>query len=545
MVYFTFGMFFYGPPSSRSKPMIQQSSPVVAHLGRSDLAVACSDAGDDDGGGGGGGGDEMTVFHFLNCAALTFGPHVVYYSATPLTVESAMAAYTTKIFALFALIALSASATTAITTMQYFPPTLAMGTTDPYRQYMMQTLGMGSSTAMFMSQPMALLQQQCCMQLQGMMPQCNCDTSCQMMQSMQQVICAGLGEQQMMMNMAMQMPYMCSMAPVNFQLSSCESAMAAYTTKIFALFALIALSASATTAITTMQYFPPTLAMGTTDPYRQYMMQTLGMGSSTAMFMSQPMALLQQQCCMQLQGMMPQCNCDTSCQMMQSMQQVICAGLGEQQMMMNMAMQMPYMSEYDTIGTCVKAAVVYLGTALVKLVCLATLLKVPENDSFDPYQELMKIFIGFIDVAGLYFALTQLTHRNISQNHKFQAVGLGWAFADSVLHRLAPLWIGARGLEFTWEYIFQGLEANANLVMTLSLAALGSLMWLRKNKPRTLLLEEIIRVADSKGGWLRAVLLTGHGFHQLAAVLSLSETNVRNEFANCRRFMQIAGDSRS
>ncbi|KAI5019919.1 hypothetical protein ZWY2020_044807 [Hordeum vulgare] len=63
----------------------------------------------------------------------------------------------------------------------------------------------------------------------------------------------------------------------------------------------------------------------------------------------------------------------------------------------------------------------------------------------------------------------------------------GWAFADSVLHRLAPLWIGARGLEFTWEYIFQGLEANANLVMTLSLAALGSLMCLRKNKPRTLI----------------------------------------------------------
>lgn len=26
----------------------------------------------------------MTVFHFLNCAFLTFGPHVVYYSATPL-----------------------------------------------------------------------------------------------------------------------------------------------------------------------------------------------------------------------------------------------------------------------------------------------------------------------------------------------------------------------------------------------------------------------------------------------------------------------------
>ena len=40
-------------------------------------------------------------------------------------------------------------------------------------------------------------------------------------------------------------------------------------------------------------------------------------------------------------------------------------------------------------------------------------------------QEALKAMIGFIDVAGLYFALAQLTHRNISQNHKFQAVGLG------------------------------------------------------------------------------------------------------------------------
>ncbi|WOK91666.1 transmembrane protein 147 [Canna indica] len=145
------------------------------------------------------------------------------------------------------------------------------------------------------------------------------------------------------------------------------------------------------------------------------------------------------------------------------------------------------LSEYDTIGTSIKAAVVYLITALVKLICLATFLKVPENDNFDPYQELLKALIGFIDVAGFYLALTRLTHRNISQNHKYQAVGLGWAFADSVLHRLAPLWVGARGLEFTWEYIFQGIEANANLVLNLAFAALGSLMWLKKNKPRTLL----------------------------------------------------------
>ncbi|XP_034708987.1 transmembrane protein 147-like [Vitis riparia] len=120
------------------------------------------------------------------------------------------------------------------------------------------------------------------------------------------------------------------------------------------------------------------------------------------------------------------------------------------------------------------------GTALIKLVCLATFLNVSENDSFDPYQELLKALIGFIDVVGLYFALTQLTHRNISQNHEFQAIGLGWAFADSVLHRLAPLWVGARGLEFTWDHILQGLEANANLVLRIVATMLSITSYLRR-----------------------------------------------------------------
>lgn len=51
-----------------------------------------------------------------------------------------------------------------------------------------------------------------------------------------------------------------------------------------------------------------------------------------------------------------------------------------------------------------------------------------------------------------------------------QLVGMGvigWAFADALLHRLAPLWVGARGLEFTWEYLLQGIESNANLVFVL------------------------------------------------------------------------------
>ncbi|XP_022861382.1 transmembrane protein 147-like [Olea europaea var. sylvestris] len=162
------------------------------------------------------------------------------------------------------------------------------------------------------------------------------------------------------------------------------------------------------------------------------------------------------------------------------------------------------LSEYDTLGTSIKAAVVYLITALVKLVCLATFLNVSESDSFDPYQVhlYLPVFPFLCSYHAKYLPLNHLvavrlgtfimlTNPILLLMGKISAGSIsmltGWAFADSVLHRLAPLWVGARGLEFTWDYIFQGLEANANLVLSLSLAALGSLMWLRKNKPKTLI----------------------------------------------------------
>lgn len=37
----------------------------------------------------------------------------------------------------------------------------------------------------------------------------------------------------------------------------------------------------------------------------------------------------------------------------------------------------------------------------------------------------MAAAISLTDVAGLWYAITKFTHRNISNSHKFQAVGLG------------------------------------------------------------------------------------------------------------------------
>lgn len=150
------------------------------------------------------------------------------------------------------------------------------------------------------------------------------------------------------------------------------------------------------------------------------------------------------------------------------------------------------LSEYGTFYASLSAALVYMFTTLIKLILWATLLRTSEEEGsdiigpFDAYQELLKAVIGLVDIGGLYYALTQVSYRNISYNHKFQAVGLGWALADALVQKALPLWVGARGWEFTWDYILQAVESNASLVLTISLSALGSLMWLRKNKPPSL-----------------------------------------------------------
>lgn len=40
----------------------------------------------------------------------------------------------------------------------------------------------------------------------------------------------------------------------------------------------------------------------------------------------------------------------------------------------------------------------------------------------------------------------------------------GWALFESLAQFLLPLWIGARGMEFSWEYIEMGIDSNVNLV---------------------------------------------------------------------------------
>lgn len=149
------------------------------------------------------------------------------------------------------------------------------------------------------------------------------------------------------------------------------------------------------------------------------------------------------------------------------------------------------LSEYVTWPASLRAAVVYLATMLIKMILWASLLHAGEEEAsdgraapFDAKQEALKAALGMLaDVAGLYYALVHVSYRSISFEHKFQAVGLGWSLASTVTGRLLPLWFGAAGMEFQWTWLREAAQSNVELLLTVCLAALGSLLWLRRSKP--------------------------------------------------------------
>jgi len=122
----------------------------------------------------------------------------------------------------------------------------------------------------------------------------------------------------------------------------------------------------------------------------------------------------------------------------------------------------------------------YIATQLCKIILLATILPYSESEqtSFDFIQEVFKAVVGFGDVLGVSLIMNYI-RLNIS-DVKILAVGLGWAAGESIVMRLAPLWIGARGNEFDWNYIFMAVESNISLILCIAFVALVWL-WSRKN----------------------------------------------------------------
>jgi len=130
------------------------------------------------------------------------------------------------------------------------------------------------------------------------------------------------------------------------------------------------------------------------------------------------------------------------------------------------------LSEYNSFFPVLYSALIHSATQAVKLLLFATLVPAAEEGQFEILHELLKALVSAGDVVGIYFALSQ---KKVGSETRILCVGLGWAMAETVLTRLVPLWVGARQLEFSWDYIQMSIEANFSL---LRLIALTALVWL-------------------------------------------------------------------
>ena len=82
-------------------------------------------------------------------------------------------------------------------------------------------------------------------------------------------------------------------------------------------------------------------------------------------------------------------------------------------------------------------------------------------------QDVAQVIVGLTDLLGLYLALTQKwTHKSISNEHRFQAVGLGWSFGDSLLRRLMPMWVTGFTPEFSIDNVIEAIRSNIVMVIT-------------------------------------------------------------------------------
>ncbi|XP_062499456.1 BOS complex subunit TMEM147-like [Corticium candelabrum] len=128
------------------------------------------------------------------------------------------------------------------------------------------------------------------------------------------------------------------------------------------------------------------------------------------------------------------------------------------------------LSEYSAFWKCVKVGGAYIVTQFCKMLLLATFFPVDSSgERFDPSTELMKATMDIGDVIGIYFVLSKISGKG---EMKILVTGLGWSAAELATTRLIPLWVGARGTEFNWNYMLMSFDANICLVHYLTVAAL-------------------------------------------------------------------------
>jgi len=132
------------------------------------------------------------------------------------------------------------------------------------------------------------------------------------------------------------------------------------------------------------------------------------------------------------------------------------------------------LSEHGCLHVCLLAGLAYLAAQFGQLVVLGSIFSNTVESGFSMSQEVLRTIVGALDLLGIWLVLRRNT-RKLSN----VAVGLGWAVTDSIITKLIPLWLGAKGQEFSYEYLQMAIDSNILLVFYIAVATLVSLLRIR------------------------------------------------------------------
>merc|ERR1712188_30520 len=145
------------------------------------------------------------------------------------------------------------------------------------------------------------------------------------------------------------------------------------------------------------------------------------------------------------------------------------------------------LSDYNPYVACGYAALGFLATQFVKMLLIATIVPEVEEGAdeggFELSYEVLKSLAASVDVLGVFLLLRwRLIGRSMPDSVRRLVIGVSWATTDSLLRHLLPLWVGARGIEFSWEYMAKAIEANLSIPMHIAMVGLVWL-WMRQDHP--------------------------------------------------------------
>jgi len=144
------------------------------------------------------------------------------------------------------------------------------------------------------------------------------------------------------------------------------------------------------------------------------------------------------------------------------------------------------LSEYSCFQVCIFSGIAYLVAQLTELIVEGTIMTTPEVPSFDIIRALIRAVISGLDFVAMWFVL-----RKHLRYPDVVGVGLGWSLMESLALRLIPLWMGARGQEFSYSYLLTALDANIFLLFHVGVASLLYIHMRKKTNPGILVFVKV------------------------------------------------------